>query len=224
MKPVLRLLTASALATGMVLGGVVMVSAALSPEEAQHQFTGLDIRDLWTSKPVRIDRAAQNLERLPPRYAANVVMAPMQPATRDVAPETQVADSGSRVEGIDIISTASIYDEGSEEFEAALPAQHLSWCSKHYRSYDPANNTYRSFSGTLRDCKSPYLTDNSEVISEEAGLMTVTDGQGNSTDYSVQSNANAAACMARYRSYRPSDNSYQPYGGGPRQQCQLTSL
>ena len=26
-------------------------------------------------------------------------------------------------------------------------------------------------------------------------------------------------CFSRYRSYRPEDNSYQPYGGGPRQQC-----
>lgn len=27
-------------------------------------------------------------------------------------------------------------------------------------------------------------------------------------------------CMARYRSYDPRDNSYQPYGGGPRRQCE----
>ncbi|MEW9836456.1 BA14K family protein [Mesorhizobium marinum] len=28
-----------------------------------------------------------------------------------------------------------------------------------------------------------------------------------------------ASCFDRYRSYRPGDNSYQPYGGGPRRQC-----
>lgn len=223
MKPVLQLLTASALATGMVLGGVVMVSAALSPEEEQHQFTGLDIRDLWTSKPVRVDRAAQNLERLPPRYATNVVMAPAQSASNEVALEAEVADLGSPVAGIDIISTGSVNDEGSDALEAALPAQHLAWCGKRYRSYDPANNTYRSFSGTLRDCTSPYLTDNAEEIAEDAELMAVNDGKTNSTDRSFE-DANTSACMARYRSYRPSDNSYQPYGGGPRQQCQLTSL
>jgi hypothetical protein len=27
-------------------------------------------------------------------------------------------------------------------------------------------------------------------------------------------------CFDRYQSYRPEDNSYQPYGGGPRQQCE----
>lgn len=30
----------------------------------------------------------------------------------------------------------------------------------------------------------------------------------------------AESCFARYRSYRPEDNTYQPYGGGPRSQCQ----
>ncbi|RUX50229.1 BA14K family protein, partial [Mesorhizobium sp. M7A.F.Ca.AU.001.01.1.1] len=28
------------------------------------------------------------------------------------------------------------------------------------------------------------------------------------------------SCFSRYRSYRPEDNSYQPYSGGPRRQCQ----
>ena len=33
------------------------------------------------------------------------------------------------------------------------------------------------------------------------------------------SEAHISNCFARYRSYRPEDNSYQPYGGGPRRQC-----
>jgi hypothetical protein len=32
--------------------------------------------------------------------------------------------------------------------------------------------------------------------------------------------AHAEWCFDRYRSYAQEDNSYQPYGGGPRQQCQ----
>ncbi|TGV78178.1 BA14K family protein, partial [Mesorhizobium sp. M00.F.Ca.ET.158.01.1.1] len=28
------------------------------------------------------------------------------------------------------------------------------------------------------------------------------------------------SCFSRYRSYRPEDNSYQPYSGGPRRQCE----
>ncbi len=30
----------------------------------------------------------------------------------------------------------------------------------------------------------------------------------------------ASYCFGRYRSYRPEDNSYQPFGGGPRRQCE----
>lgn len=30
-----------------------------------------------------------------------------------------------------------------------------------------------------------------------------------------------AACEQRYRSYRPQDNSYQPFAGGPRRQCEI---
>lgn len=33
----------------------------------------------------------------------------------------------------------------------------------------------------------------------------------------------ASACQARYRSYRESDNTYQPFNGGPRRQCELTA-
>lgn len=31
--------------------------------------------------------------------------------------------------------------------------------------------------------------------------------------------AHEARCASRYRSYRAADDSYQPYGGGPRRQC-----
>lgn len=30
----------------------------------------------------------------------------------------------------------------------------------------------------------------------------------------------AQDCFARYRSYNPEDNTYQPFGGGPRLQCE----
>lgn len=34
--------------------------------------------------------------------------------------------------------------------------------------------------------------------------------------------AQAQSCFARYRSYRVEDNSYQPFDGGPRRQCQIS--
>jgi hypothetical protein len=33
---------------------------------------------------------------------------------------------------------------------------HVQWCINHYRSYNPGNNTFVSFSGEIRECVSPY--------------------------------------------------------------------
>lgn len=222
MKPVLQLLAASALSAGMMIGGVVLASAALAPEEDPHRFTGLDIKDLWTAEPVRIDQTGQTLERLPPRYPSHVVMhEPQQPAA-ETASETAMADLKSKVAEIDIIETGSVTDMSDKAAEA-LPPQHVSWCLSRYRSYDPADNTYRSFNGQVRDCSSPFLMEDTAIGEGEAELITVSNGP-ESADASALEGDHISACMQRYRSYRPSDNSYQPYGGGPRRQCQLASF
>ena len=45
---------------------------------------------------------------------------------------------------------------------AAYPAYagygdaHTQWCLARYRSYNPANNTFVSYSGEIRECVSPY--------------------------------------------------------------------
>lgn len=33
---------------------------------------------------------------------------------------------------------------------------HVQWCINHYRSYNPANNTFVSYGGDIRECVSPY--------------------------------------------------------------------
>ncbi len=34
---------------------------------------------------------------------------------------------------------------------------HVSWCEDRYRSYNPRDNTWVSYSGEIRQCNSPYL-------------------------------------------------------------------
>ena len=34
---------------------------------------------------------------------------------------------------------------------------HVAWCSRKYRSYDPYDNTWVSYGGSVRECRSPYL-------------------------------------------------------------------
>lgn len=224
MKTVLQLLAASALSAGMVIGGVVIASAALWPEEETHQFTGLDIRDLWTAEPVRIDREAQNLERLPPRYASHVVMSEPAPLVQDTAANSAQEELGSIIAQVDLTSTGAVYDEPSEASLDVLSPQHTAWCSQRYRSYEPLDNTYRSFNGELRDCVSPYQVEAPAEIGEgEAEVMTVSSEPSSSDGYSLKEDQ-IASCMERYRSYSPADNTYQPYGGGPRQPCELASF
>ena len=224
MKPVIKLLSASALAAGMVIGGVVLASAALAPEEDPHRFTDLDIKDLWTMEPVRIDRTAQNLERLPPRYASHVVMVEPDLGASDQSEQTATAGRGSKVGDIDTLVTAAI-DESTSGFGAdTLPPEHFSWCEARYRSYDPVRNTYRSFSGDIRPCDSPYQVEIMAELEEgDARVMTVS-ANGSNPGAGMEDEGHVRACMERYRSYRPSDNTYQPYGGGPRQPCQLASF
>ncbi|MDZ7874536.1 MAG: BA14K family protein [Rhizobium sp.] len=223
MKPLIKLLSASALAAGMVIGGVVLASAALAPEEDPHRFTGLDIRDLWTMEPVRIDRSAQNLERLPPRYASHVVMVEPDVGASDQSVQTATAEQGSEVGDIDTLVTAAI-DEATSGFGAdTLPPEHFSWCEARYRSYDPVRNAYRSFSGDIRACDSPYQVEVMAELEEgDARVMTVS-ADGSNPGAGMEDEGHVMACMERYRSYRPSDNTYQPYGGGPRQPCQLVA-
>ena len=33
---------------------------------------------------------------------------------------------------------------------------HIEWCLEHYRSYNPRDNTFMSYSGRVRECDSPF--------------------------------------------------------------------
>jgi hypothetical protein len=35
-------------------------------------------------------------------------------------------------------------------------SSHVEWCLDHYRSYNPRTNTWVSYSGEVRECRSPY--------------------------------------------------------------------
>lgn len=130
-----------------------------------------------------------------------------------------------------------------------LLTEHTAWCSRRYRSYDAGTNTYSSFRGGRRQCLSPYwaeyaaLTrevapaDGSERVvpaaeDQLAGEIIAPDESGTPQrlDYVDESIATQGIgpaiddqhvrdCFSRYRSYRPEDNTYQPFGGGPRRQC-----
>ncbi|NKL37003.1 BA14K family protein [Rhizobium leguminosarum bv. viciae] len=89
-----------------------------------------------------------------------------------------------------------------------LSAAHLAWCGDRYRSFDPGTNSYRSYSGETRECISPF--------------QRIVAGADEEVGTKVNTHA-AARCAARYRSYRPQDNTYQPWDG-PRRSCDMSDL
>lgn len=93
---------------------------------------------------------------------------------------------------------------GSVESQPSFPSAHAEWCRQKYRSYHAEDNTYRSFSGKRRACLSPYLDASSGTAVAVADQPT--------PDH-------LSWCSQRYASYDPADNTYQPFGGGPRRPC-----
>ncbi|MFS8056082.1 BA14K family protein [Rhizobium sp. BR 317] len=84
-----------------------------------------------------------------------------------------------------------------------LSGEHLAWCAERYRSFNPITNSYRSYGGGMRECSSPFQQF-ADTADQHVG---------------PKENAGAEAwCAARYKSYRPEDNSYQPWEG-PRRTC-----
>lgn len=167
---------------------VASVASHVVANSEPHAFPELAASDLWTASPVKIDPRQQQYERIAPLYSSYVTEAPAIVASRTTVPRARP----------------------SSELQAPQPklsVQHLAWCAQRYRSFDPATNRYRSYSGEARECSSPF-----QNIAES--------DEGGGTKVNAQA---AARCAARYRSYRTEDNSYQPWGG-PRRSCEMSDL
>lgn len=112
--------------------------------------------------------------------------------------------------------------EPEPEDAPAMGDAHVQWCSERYRSYRPEDNSYTSYSGEKRECVSPFAAGVEEAA--EAPVQASADRPF--VGYAIEDEEpsgltpeHVRSCFERYRSYRLEDNSYQPYGGGPRRQC-----
>ncbi|MDQ2632731.1 MAG: BA14K family protein [Pseudomonadota bacterium] len=221
MKTFLALVVGFGASLGMFAGGLALGVYLLAVEPERQPGPSLDVADLWTAEPRKVDTDTQKLERLP----AEVPAGPQPPA--ETATAADPAPSA-----VDSIATSSVEARAGEEpappgLSDELPAAHLAWCAERYRSYRPADDSYTSYSGVDMPCISPFsgdmaasgsapswVAESYPELLEEPTLQYASDGQA-----AHISDDHASDCFARYRSYRPEDNTYQPYGGGPRQQC-----
>jgi len=109
-------------------------------------------------------------------------------------------------------NTAALDAEATQgSSEPASPACDVEACADFYHSFRQSDCTYQPYSGGPRQVctKSGPRSAPSQPGLETVSSSSATHGQ---CDY--------AACSQTYSSFNPSDCTYQPYGGGPRQLCE----
>ena len=197
MKYLVAALSGFAITVGVFVGGVAFAITYLSAETVPVQRPRLDASLELPTGVRRIDVAQQDYERIEERPAPEMIAAPSD------------VEAAASIE-IDDISTAALPPQ-----ETTLNPEHVAWCHERYRSYRPDTNTYRAYSGDNRECISPFLAD--EIAIEAAAQSEFFN---DATSAGMPRLEHVESCFARYRSYRPEDNTYQPYGGGPRVPCE----
>ncbi len=228
MRPLLALVGGFVLSLGMFVFGVVFATSLITAKPARQAERSIDVAGLWTVQPRTVNTESLDLERLPAVPAAS--------GPQPSGAATAGAEAGPSSAGDETAVAGSLQaPEDGEQWaaRAELSAAHVEWCTRRYRSYRVGDNGYTTYSGGRRPCVSPY---SGEMISAEQGVPAPdsviyaeqVDGASSLSVEWVSADAQAndfvspehvADCFSRYRSYRPEDNTYQPYGGGPRRQC-----
>jgi hypothetical protein len=115
---------------------------------------------------------------------------------------------------------------GNDSAADGNPACDIDACSAAYNSFRASDCTYRSFAGERRLCRrgndrearrdrdGRRVSDN-----RQAQVYSVVPGRQGYAQTGARS-CNFSACAATYRSFDPSDCTYQPYDGGRRRLCQ----
>jgi hypothetical protein len=179
------------------------------------------------------------LQRIP---AVQIPPDPNPSAEAQSATQGAVASKDSDSAPVDTITTSSVQAAAGDDWVVRpappnrLSVAHVEWCANRYRSYRPEDNSYTAYNGRRRTCLSPYFEDlaaagderlppagsndgrYAEVVDDQSPLplQYASDDALDGVDVDSE---HARYCFSRYRSYWPEDNSYQPYGGGPRRQC-----
>lgn len=272
MKALLGIVGGFVLTLAVFASGLGFAAWLLAAKPVRQSTPTIGVAELWTKDAQPVDPKKQQLQRIPALQAASAMA--VEPAkageaaqaaalpTPQMEPQPADSRSGQPSTQPDAVVQPAAADQQARE---QLPAAHLRWCAAHYRSYRPDENNYRSYSGGLRPCVSPYYDPAGDRTASTGQAVQAdyqgTDPQAVTTDYQVNDDqadmegyappgdgyaatyggapeeispqAEAALgqgravsadhvdyCFSRYRSYDPDDNSYQPFDGGPRRQCE----
>ncbi len=196
MKSALLLLSGTAFAALLFLSGNYAASSFMTDGES-HAFNHIG-EPLWTFEPTYLDRGNLRLSEAKAKFAGAIyetaaVAAPEPGREKPKKPQHEAANLA-----------------------------HLDWCMNRYRSYRPDDDTYQPYGGSRRKCESPYA--GSEMV-EAVDMMPTGSVETLFPAVDVHEEVSfdeATWCRQQYRSYRVSDNTYQPFSG-PRRQCMVRS-
>lgn len=240
MKPFLAITSGFVLTLAVFGGGTAFGTFFVAGKSVSDLGPGVDAADVWTNEPRKVDVASQDLERLPALPAA--------PDPKVAGGDNGASSGEFQVASlVDMSITASTSPESDTDALAQEPSDrdpallaeleeaHVDWCASRYRSYRPRDDSYTPYSGGRRPCISPWSEQLDGIVEPLSAPPASADSYAEDAardDYPILGYASAeldvdayatrdhiAYCFSRYRSYRPHDNSYQPYGGGPRRQC-----
>ena len=275
MKALLGIAGGFVLTLAVFASGLAFATWLLAAKPVRQATPAIGVSELWTKDAQPVDPAKQELERIPAQQAAGApakadetakadsgtqtTLATPQPATpRQLQPLPGLPQPGQPMPDANVAQPSEQAAPNAPAEQAQLPAAHLEWCANRYRSYRPDENSYRSYSGELRPCISPYYdpdggdrtasTDTRRDGRPVAGQGEISDDQAEMEGYAASTDGYARTyggppeeispeeqnwgrgrqasadhvddCFSRYRSYRPQDNTYQPFDGGPRRQCE----
>lgn len=206
MKPLVAVI-AGFVATSMIFvsgGAVAMYLFITTP--SQHFDPNGKVAALWSPTPTDAKGNPRSLRVIPAKADSDTVSnSEMQVADASATPQALI-DMAANANGTNTRET------GKEN--SALSQAHIAWCEQNYRSYKRATNSFTPYGGGSKPCISPYSNE------RLGGAASVEENAQYASNEAVGlSDAHISDCMDRYRSYRIEDNSYQPYGGGPRRQC-----
>ena len=227
--------TLTVFAAGAVLATVYFTTPA------HERGAPTDTAVAWSNEPVRVAYA----DDAPP---ASAEPQPTRTAAADDATETDEGGLDLMTTAA-VAAEAPPEQKKQQEQRDARDAEimmmrtaHDEWCSSQFRSYRAEDNSYQPYHGPREPCVSPYLAELEALTGPDAGAGQAVQAEGtqmvsfeavdadSGMQYTVvepedqfgparMTRDHIQSCFDRYRSYRPEDNSYQPYGGGPRRQC-----
>ncbi|WP_099866417.1 BA14K family protein [Pararhizobium haloflavum] len=242
MKPFFAIVTGFVVSFAMFAGGGGLAAYYLAAEPVRDIEQRQDVAAMWSADPKRVDPSEQDFERIETAAAPaddtqdeEVLVAMADPQSANDA--TATASEPTTPDQLTMAAAAGEMDETKDQQPAAtkpepqanrLPAAHVAWCEDRFRSYRRETNSYRPYSGGTKPCVSPFLEGQQAARSSAPAPTEERETAAQPLAYAAQDAAprqrvtmeHVQDCFNRYRSYRMEDNTYQPYGGGPRQQCQ----